>query len=565
MKQTLLSIFAIFSLAINSFAQNVSIGTPTSYGTSYDVAITLTYPTALSTWELKIEQLNGVVNGISYIQIAGATVTTAPYVSTSGNQITINNSGLGYGAISAGGSVVVNCRILSTEASPTVDWIYFPDAGSTNGGGSAGNIIANDQIWNNGGYDNFAQLNDEINDLRIASKTQIGSFYNGAIPYSLSVLFPESNIISCSESVNKRSVFWAKNYSYAYGFGIGDDNKGHIFQNFNAISSVMTFENNNVIVDDGTFTVRSNVGFGADPVSSIGLRIKGTNPTGFCIDHEVTSPNNYAFKTITKNDETKAIAVFDKLDNERFTVMGDGFTTITANRNLGGDVLQLRYPSLVNNRSHYMYFANRFFTGAPTEMYSTIGAYSDTPGATSPEGPQPLILQAQYLTSNLGVGFHATAPTSKLSVMGTTFISDLLTLNSGLSVNGVTELKTVNSNKILFVNNSTIGHDVFRVMGDGKMYATEVNVKLAGSFPDYVFDTSYDLMPLDSLREYIVRNKHLPNTPTATEVENQGVDLGELARIQQEKIEELTLYLIEQNEKMMLLAKKIEELEAKLQ
>ena len=83
----------------------------------------------------------------------------------------------------------------------------------------------------------------------------------------------------------------------------------------------------------------------------------------------------------------------------------------------------------------------------------------------------------------------------------------------------------------------------FRVKASGFVYSREVNVQLS-NFPDYVFDKSYKLQSLESLEKYIALHKHLPNVPSAKEIENNGANLGELSRIQMEKIEELTLYII---------------------
>jgi hypothetical protein len=84
----------------------------------------------------------------------------------------------------------------------------------------------------------------------------------------------------------------------------------------------------------------------------------------------------------------------------------------------------------------------------------------------------------------------------------------------------------------------------FRVKSSGFTYAREINVQLSG-FPDYVFNKDYKLQSLESLEKYIKQNRHLPNVPTAAEVEKNGANLGELSRIQMEKIEELTLYVID--------------------
>ena len=87
---------------------------------------------------------------------------------------------------------------------------------------------------------------------------------------------------------------------------------------------------------------------------------------------------------------------------------------------------------------------------------------------------------------------------------------------------------------------------VFEVRANGHLYAREVQVRL-GTFPDYVFEDGYSLMPLDSVEAYIDQNKHLPNIPSASSVLNNGIGVGELQVKMMEKIEELYLYGIEQH------------------
>ena len=83
---------------------------------------------------------------------------------------------------------------------------------------------------------------------------------------------------------------------------------------------------------------------------------------------------------------------------------------------------------------------------------------------------------------------------------------------------------------------------------------------VVGTFPDYVFAKDYKRLSLKELEIYIASNSHLPGIPSAKEVEleNNTIKLGALNTKMLEKIEELTLYLIEQN-------KKIEEQEKKEQ
>jgi hypothetical protein len=73
---------------------------------------------------------------------------------------------------------------------------------------------------------------------------------------------------------------------------------------------------------------------------------------------------------------------------------------------------------------------------------------------------------------------------------------------------------------------------------------------VSATWADYVFEKDYRLKPLEEVEGFINANGHLPNMPSALEIEEKGLNLGDMARRQQEKIEELTLYMIE-HEKMI--------------
>lgn len=91
---------------------------------------------------------------------------------------------------------------------------------------------------------------------------------------------------------------------------------------------------------------------------------------------------------------------------------------------------------------------------------------------------------------------------------------------------------------------------------NGTVLAKEVIVSNAASYwPDYVFEDNYPLMSLDDLKKYLEDSKHLPNVPDENEVEKNGVSLGEMQRLQMEKIEELTLYVLQLNQRIETLEK----------
>jgi hypothetical protein len=85
----------------------------------------------------------------------------------------------------------------------------------------------------------------------------------------------------------------------------------------------------------------------------------------------------------------------------------------------------------------------------------------------------------------------------------------------------------------------------YKLAVSGKVICEELKVKLSGNWPDYVFDAKYKLPSLSEVEKYIKENKHLPNIPAASEVETNGMEVGDMQKKMMEKIEELTLYVIE--------------------
>lgn len=104
------------------------------------------------------------------------------------------------------------------------------------------------------------------------------------------------------------------------------------------------------------------------------------------------------------------------------------------------------------------------------------------------------------------------------------------------------------SNVGIGTSNFTDGTDTYRLSVKGKIRAEEIRVY--NIWADYVFSPSYQLPTLEEVEAYIAKKGHLPNVPSAKEITEKGLELGEMAKIQQEKIEELTLYLIQQKKEI---------------
>lgn len=85
----------------------------------------------------------------------------------------------------------------------------------------------------------------------------------------------------------------------------------------------------------------------------------------------------------------------------------------------------------------------------------------------------------------------------------------------------------------------------------GVIFAQKVKVTVnAADWPDYVFREDYRLFSLTETANYIEENKHLPGIPSAKEIEKDGLDLGEMNKKLLQKIEELTLHVIQQQKEI---------------
>ncbi len=111
-----------------------------------------------------------------------------------------------------------------------------------------------------------------------------------------------------------------------------------------------------------------------------------------------------------------------------------------------------------------------------------------------------------------------------------------------------------------------IGTETFgaeRLAVNGSIRAKEVKVEATG-WPDFVFQKDYKIYSLADLDRYIKANKHLPGIPSAQEVKQNGIELGEMNKLLLQKVEELTLHLIEKDKTIEVMLKRMDDIEKKL-
>ena len=98
-------------------------------------------------------------------------------------------------------------------------------------------------------------------------------------------------------------------------------------------------------------------------------------------------------------------------------------------------------------------------------------------------------------------------------------------------------------NVAIGTNSFDDGTDTFKLSVNGFLRANRV--KVYTDWADYVFLSDYKLPPLEEVEDYINKNGHLKDIPSAETVEKNGIELGEMNKLLLQKIEELTLYVIE--------------------
>lgn len=135
--------------------------------------------------------------------------------------------------------------------------------------------------------------------------------------------------------------------------------------------------------------------------------------------------------------------------------------------------------------------------------------------------------------------------------------SELLNVESELNVG--TDLQVGSMLKVgtvIQVGDEELPSGAVASFSGGDVYSEKYICKSSGNWPDYVFEEGYKLRTIEEVEEYINTHNHLPELPSAEQIDEEGVDLEEMNKLLLKKVEELTLYIIDMKQELNALKSK---------
>ena len=157
------------------------------------------------------------------------------------------------------------------------------------------------------------------------------------------------------------------------------------------------------------------------------------------------------------------------------------------------------------------------------------------------------------------VGIGTSQPTARLSIVAENMSAlRIENTSTGTAIPAIST--SVSDPDALAMVVEQAGSQNILLWGDGRIYASKIRIKVP-VFPDYVFDSSYSLLSIPELESYLKEHQHLPDFPDSETVKSSGLDLGEINTLLVKKVEELNLYIIQLQNQIDQLRKRVASIE----
>ncbi len=345
---------------------------------------------------------------------------------------------------------------------------------------------------------------------------------------------------------------------WALGGNIVVSTGGAITNYTNGISSVspIIIQNNIGTCNNFPFILKSNnaQSIFLNPDSKVGIGLNNTSP-GAALDirnTDLTNPNNISnfriYGDLHGNLESTEEINMNFAQGKTFKI-NEGTTTnnlnwlaITSGGNVG---LGTNAPTAKLSLEAYEYQttlgANVTSAIKISNLYAnSFGTRSELQFALGQNSNQEIaVIAAEYSDYNNGVGGDIVFGTAKGAV-----ISEKMRINYDGQV-------WVGKRPTTGIHSSTFNFAAEKIL------AKEIYVTLQGNWADYVFDKNYALPKLSEVESFYQKNHHLPEIPSAKEVEENGISIGDMNALLLKKIEELTLYVVDQQKEIESLKEKV--------